>query len=55
MSFHWINPADISINCILLMDRRLVGQVCGPWYGEEYSKSLAIVLTNHPAVAWYCK
>ena len=55
MSFHWINPADISINCILLMDHRLVGQVCGPWYGEEYSKSLAIVLTNHPAVAWYCK
>lgn len=55
MSFHWINPADVSIHCILLMDRRLVGQICGPWYGEEYDKNLAIALANHPAVAWYCK
>lgn len=55
MSFHWIDPTKISFHCILLMDRWLLCQVCGPWYGEEYDKSLALALAHHPAVAWYCQ
>lgn len=55
MSFHWIDPTGVSFNCILLMDRWLIAQVCGPWYGKEYDKNLAIALKHNPAVAWYCK
>lgn len=55
MSFHWIEPENYSFHCLLLMDRYLIAQVCGPWYGEEYDRNLGIALANNPAVAWYCK
>ena len=55
MSLHWIDSTKISFHCILLMDRRLIGQVCGPWYGAEYERKLGLALAGNPAVAWYCK
>ncbi len=56
MSFNWINPNDYSFNCILLMDRYLIRQICTQrWYGDDYARNLGIALAYNPAVAWYCK
>ncbi len=54
MAYHWINPKDFSFNCLLLMDRYLIEQICAPG-GEDYGKNLAIALAYNPAVAWYCQ
>lgn len=54
MSNHWINPKEISFNCILLMDRWLVRYLCSS--GEKtYNDNLGIALAHNPAVKWYCK
>ncbi len=57
MSFNWINPNEISFNCILMMDRYLIRHICagGGADDEEYLKSLSIALAYNDAVAWYCK
>lgn len=55
MSFNWINPKEISINCILLMDRWLIRYICDTQASTvEYNKNLAIALANNLAVKWYC-
>ena len=56
MSFNWIDPTEYSFNCILLMDKYIIHQICtASWYDEEYLKNLSIALAYNPAVAWYCK
>lgn len=55
MSFHWIDPKDYSFNCLLLMDRYLIGQICASDNGEKYRKNLGLALAYNPAVAWYCR
>ena len=56
MAFHWIDPEDYSFNCILLMDRYLIRQLCKKeGYQEEYLRNLGIALAYNPAVAWYCR
>ena len=56
MAFHWIDPEDYSFNCILLMDRYLIRQLCKrEGYQEEYLRNLGIALAYNPAVAWYCR
>ena len=58
MSFGWIHPNDFSFQCVLLMDRYLVRQICRASYYpgcEEYLQNLGIALRHNPAVAWYCK
>ena len=53
MAFHWIDPEDYSFNCILLMDRYLIRQLCKrEGYQEEYLRNLGIALAYNPAVAW---
>ena len=56
MSFNWIDPTEYSFNCILLMDKFIIRQICtASWYDEEYLKNLSVALAYNPAVAWYCK
>lgn len=56
MSFHWIEPSEYSFNCILLMDRYIVRQICmASEYDEEYSRNLSVALAYNRVVAWYCK
>ena len=56
MSFNWIDPTEYSFNCILLMDKFIIRQICtASWYDEEYLKNLSIALAYNPVVAWYCK
>ena len=56
MSFHWIEPSEYSFNCILLMDRYIIRQICMiSGYDEEYLKNLSVALAYNPVVAWYCK
>lgn len=55
MSFHWIDPEKVSFQCLLLMDRWLIAQICGPFYGQGYDKNLALALRHNPAVSWYCR
>lgn len=54
MSYHWIDPAQFSFQCLLLMDRFLLRQVCAP-EDEEAAAELGIALAYNPAVAWYCR
>lgn len=55
MSYHWIDPEEISFNCILLMDRYLIRCICTEDGGEDYCRNLGIALAYNPTVAWYCK
>lgn len=57
MSFNWINPNEISFQCILLMDRYMIRQICGQDCADDeaYFKSLSIALAYNDAVAWYCR
>ena len=52
--YNWINPKELSINCILLMDRWLVRLICAR-SDENYQKKFGLVLASNPAIAWYCK
>lgn len=57
MSFKWIDPNEISFQCILLMDRYLLRQICAQnsTYDEKYFRNLSIALAYNDAVAWYCR
>ena len=54
MSNNWIDPKEISFNCILLMDRWLIRYICTNG-DEEYFNNLGTALAANPVVAWYCK
>ena len=56
MSYQWIDATKYSFNCILLMERYMIVQICKTaWYDEEYWNNLSVALAYNPAVAWYCK
>ena len=56
MSFNWIDPTEYSFNCILLMGKYIIRQICtASWHDQEYLKNLSIALAYNPVVAWYCR
>ena len=56
MSFNWIDPTEYSFNCILLMDKYIIRQICtASWHDEEYLRNLSISLAYNPVVVWYRK
>ena len=56
MSFNWIDPTEYSFNCILLMDKYIIRQICtASWHDQEYLKNLSIAFAYNPVVAWYCR